>query len=149
MELKKQYSAGLAIIYNKKVLLLHTQGRSLMHSYGIPKGGIEEGESNLEAAIRETYEESGIKVPEELINKNEYTFVVTSRNYKYNKVVTYFIVDVKNLSQIGLKDTNIPKNQLQLEEVDVAGFFDYKESMDRIMRSQAPVITTLINKGLI
>jgi 8-oxo-dGTP pyrophosphatase MutT (NUDIX family) len=149
MKLKTRYSAGLAIVCNKKILLMHTTGRADMHSYGIPKGGLEKSESNLQAAIRETQEESGIKVPKELIDKTEYTFVVTSQRYKYNKVVTYFIVHLKNISQIGLKDIKVPKNQLQLKEVDIAEFFDYRESMDRIMKSQAPVITTLLNKGLI
>lgn len=149
MEFKAQYSAGLAIVYNKRLLLLHTTGRADTHSYGIPKGGIEDGESNLDAAIRETFEEAGIKVPRKLIGKHEYTFVVTSRKYKHNKTVTYFIVELNDLSQIGLKDIEVPKAQLQLKEVDIAGFFDYRECMDKIMRSQSSVITTLLNKGLI
>ena len=149
MKLETRYSAGLAIVYNKKVLLLHTTGRGREHSYGIPKGGIDEGESNIDTAIRETYEECGIKVPIKLINTSENTFVVTSRKYKYNKVVTYFIVEVKDLKEIGLKGPDIPKSQLQLKEVDIAGFYDYREAMNLIMRSQAPVITTLISKGLI
>ena len=149
MELKQQYSSGLVLVYDRKVLLLHTTGRNDSHSYGIPKGGLEDGETNIQAAIRETYEECGIKVPERLINKTEYKFVVTSRKYKYNKTVTYFIVELDDLSQIGLKDVEVPKSQLQLKEVDIAGFFNYKECMDKIMRSQSPVITTLLNKGLI
>jgi len=149
MELKQQYSAGLVLIYDRKVLLLHTTGRSDSHSYGIPKGGLEDGETNLQAAIRETYEEAGIKVPERLINKTEYKFVVTSRKYKYNKTVTYFIVELDDLKQVGLKSLEVPKGQLQLKEVDVAGFFNYRDAMTRIMRSQSQVITTLLNKGLI
>ena len=148
MKLKQKYSAGLAIVYNKKILLLHTTGRGPKKSYGIPKGGIDGGEDNLEAALRETYEECGIKVPVKMVNKAEHTFVVTSRKYKYNKVVTYFIVEVKDLKEIGLNSLDIPKSQLQLKEVDVAGFYDYREAMDLIMQSQAPVITTLINNGV-
>ena len=149
MKLKTQYSAGLAIVYNKKLLLLHTTGRAATHSYGIPKGGLEDNESNLEAAIRETYEESGIKVPINLISKNEYTFVVTSRKYKYNKTVTYFIVEIDDLKKIGLNGIEIPKSQLQLKEVDIAGFYNYRDAMNLIMQSQASVITVLLNKGLI
>lgn len=149
MKLETRYSAGLAIVYNRTVLLLHTTGRGREHSYGIPKGGIDEGESNIDAAIRETYEECGIKVPVKLIDKSENTFVVTSRKYKYNKVVTYFIVKVDDLKEIGLKSPDIPKKNLQLDEVDIAGFFNYTDAMNKIMKSQSPVITTLINKGLI
>ena len=149
MELKQKYSAGLAITYQGKVLLGHTSGRSSYHSYGISKGGIEEGESILDAAIRETEEEFGIKVPKNLIEKDEYTFVVTSRKYKYNKVVYYYILEIQDLSQIGLKTLEIPKSQLQLKEIDRALFVGYQDAMKLIMKSQAPVISTLLNKGLI
>lgn len=149
MKLKQKYSAGLAIVWNKRVLLLHTAGRGPLSSYGIPKGGIDGKESNLNAALRETEEECGIDIPSKLVDKNENTFVVTSRKYKYNKVVTYFIVEVNDLRDIGLKSPDISKSQLQLEEVDIAGFYDYKEAMKLIMKSQAPVITALLSKGLI
>lgn len=149
MKLEQRYSAGIAIVYDGKVLLGHTAGRSSSHSYGISKGGIDQGESNLEAAIRETKEEFGIEIPEKLIGKDEYTFVVTSRKYKYNKVVYYYILEIEDLSQIGLKTLEIPKSQLQIKEIDRAVFVGYQEAMQLIMKSQAPVITTLINKGLI
>ena len=118
MKLKQKYSAGLAIIYNGKILLGHTTGRKAGTGYGIPKGGIEEGESHLDAAIRETREELGIKVNRKLIDKNGRTFAVTSRKYKYNKVVYYYIVNISDLSQIGLKDETISKSKLQLKEID-------------------------------
>ncbi len=149
MKLKQKYSAGLAIVWNRKVLLLHTTGRGMSSSYGIPKGGIDGKESTLDAALRETEEECGIVIPSKLVDKNENTFVVTSRKYKYNKVVTYFIVEVNDLRDIGLKSPDISKSQLQLEEVDIAGFYDYRDAMKLIMKSQAPVITTLLSKGLI
>ncbi len=81
-KLKQKLSAGLAIIWDGKVLLGHTTGRKLNTGWGIPKGGIDKGESKINAAIRETYEELGVKVPMDLIDKNEHTFVVTSRPKK-------------------------------------------------------------------
>jgi len=66
--MKTKISAGLAIIYDNKVLLAHTTNRGWYGSYGIPKGGIEKGESKIQAAIRETKEEVGISVPKNLID---------------------------------------------------------------------------------
>lgn len=149
MKLEQRYSAGIVVIYDGKVLLGHSTGRGKFHSWGISKGGIEEGESNLEAAIRETEEEFGIKVPTKLIGKDEYTFVVTSRKYKYNKVVYYYIMEITDLSQIGLKTLDIPKSKLQLKEIDSAKFVGYRDAMDLIMVSQSQVITNLLSKGLI
>ena len=147
--MKTKTSAGLAIIYDNKVLLAHTTSRGWYGSYGIPKGGIEDGESKLDAAIRETKEEVGIKVPRKLIDTTEHTFTLTTRKYKYTKIVYYYIVKIDDLSQIGLKDLRVPKKQLQVEEVDWAGFIDYKEAMKRVMKSQLPVINNLVGKGLL
>ena len=149
MKLEQKYSAGLVIIYNGKILLGHTTGRKSNTGYGIPKGGIEEGESNLQAAIRETYEEFGIKINPRLIDKTERTFAVTSRKYNYNKVVYYYVVNINDLSQIGLKEEVIQKRKLQLEEIDDARFFTRKEAEDLIMHSQRTILTTLIGNGLL
>jgi len=64
--MKTKKSAGLAIIYDNKILLAHTTSRGWYGSYGIPKGGIDDGESKLYAAIRETREEVGINIPKNL-----------------------------------------------------------------------------------
>lgn len=147
--MKTKISAGLAIVYDGKILLGHTTNRGWYGSYGIPKGGIEKGETHLQAALRETKEELGIKVPKSLIDKTEYTFTLTTRKYKYTKIVYYFIVKIDRLSRIGLKDTKVPKSQLQVEEIDWAGFISLGEARKRIMKSQISVINNLIGKGLL
>jgi 8-oxo-dGTP pyrophosphatase MutT (NUDIX family) len=145
----QKQSAGLAIIYNGMILLGHTTGRGWYGSYGIPKGGIEDGEDKMSAAIRETFEEVGIKVPRSLINPTEHTFVVTSRDHRFNKTVYYYIVKIDDLSQIGVKDLKIPKSQLQVEEIDWAGFLSYKEASKRIMKSQIALLNNMVSKGLL
>jgi len=148
-KVKNQVSSGLAIVFEHKVLLAHTTGRKWNAGYGIPKGGLDKGESPLAAAIRETEEEVGIKVSKDLINKTEYTFVVTSRKYSYNKTVYWYIVEIDSLDQIGLKTERVPKNQLQMEEINWAGFLSYNDARKMIMHSQIPVIDTLLNNGLL
>ena len=147
MKKETKYSAGLAIIYDNKILLGHTTGRGWYGSYGIPKGGIDKGESKLQAAIRETQEEIGITIPTNLIGKTEYTFSVTTN--KYNKVVYYYVVQIDNLSLLRLKDLKVPKKQLQVEEIDWAGFLDYKEATKRVMKSQVGLINNLVGQGLL
>ena len=147
MEAKE--SAGLAIVYDGKVLLGHTTNRGWTSSYGIPKGGIEKGESKIDAARRETKEEIGVSVPLSLIDPTTYKFVVTARKYKYTKIVYYYVVEISDLSQIGLKDLRVPKRQLQTEEIDWAGFIDYKEAMKKVMKSQIPAINHLASQGLL
>ena len=146
--MKTKKSAGLAIIYDNKILLAHTTSRGWFGSYSIPKGGIDKSESNLDAAIRETKEEVGITIPKNLIDKTEHTFTVSTKKYG-NKIVYYYVVQISNLSQIGLKDLKVPKKQLQLEEVDWAGFLDYREATKRIMKSQAVLINYMVGRGLL
>jgi len=148
-QLIEKRSAGLAIIWQGKALLAHTTGRKFTTGYGIPKGGIDKNETELEAAIRETHEEVGIKVDQELIDSNPHTFIVTSRKRKRNKIVTYFIVEIESLEQIGLNESKIPKSQLQLEEVNDARFLDRNSASKVIMKSQIGLINTLVNKGLL
>jgi 8-oxo-dGTP pyrophosphatase MutT (NUDIX family) len=146
--MKTKKSAGLAIIYDNKILLAHTTSRGWYGSYGIPKGGIDDGESKLDAAIRETREEVGINIPKKLIDPTEYTFTVSTKKYGH-KIVYYYIVKIDDLNQIGLKDLRVPKKQLQVEEVDWAGFLDYKEAMKRVMKSQISLVNNLVGKGLL
>jgi len=147
--MEKKESAGLAIVYQGKLLVCHTTGRKISKGWGIPKGGIEAGESPLDAAIRETREEVGVKVKKSLINPTPHQFIVTSRKHKYTKVVTYFVVEIDNLSQIGLKDEWIKPNKLQLKEVDSAQFIRLNQLKEMMMVSQQPLLTHLTNTGLL
>lgn len=145
--MKQKESAGLVIIYRGMVLLAHTTGRKWWGSYGIPKGGIEPGESRMDAAIRETREEVGLDIPRSMIDPNPRTYVLTSRKYKYTKTVYWYVVEVEDLGQIGMKSLVVPKGQLQLEEVDWAGFMPLAEAKKRVMSSQQQLLTQLVGLG--
>ena len=147
--MKQKESAGLAIIYRGMVLLAHTTGRKWWGSYGIPKGGIEPGESRMDAAIRETREEVGLDIPRSMIDPNPRTYVLTSRKYKYTKTVYWYAAQVEDLGQIGMKSLVVPKSQLQLEEVDWAGFMPLAEAKKRAMSSQQQLLTQLVGLGLL
>ena len=129
-KLEQRYSAGLAIIWQGKVLLAHTTGRKSSTGWGIPKGGIDKGESKINAAISEN------------------TFVVTSRSKKYTKIVSYFLVKIDDLSQVGLKKPKISKSKLQLEEIDAAEFMSVDQAKNGIMFSQYPILNVLQSNGL-
>lgn len=147
--MEKKESAGLAIIYQGKLLVGHTTGRKIGKGWGIPKGGIEKSESALDAAMRETREEVGVNVKQSLIDTTPHQFIVTSRKHKYTKVVTYFVVNIDSLKQIGLKDEVIKTKKLQLEEIDAAQFMSLRTLQDAMMISQHSILTHLTNQGLL
>jgi predicted NUDIX family NTP pyrophosphohydrolase len=144
---ESKYSSGLAIIFNKQILLGHCTGRKINTGFGISKGEIDKNESKIEAAIRETKEEFGLLVPENLIDTKEYEFKVTTSTY--NKTVYYYVLSINSICEIGLTKNYIPKEQLQIEEVDSAEFMDKELALKCITKSQTPLIENLIKLNLL
>lgn len=117
-------SAGLIIIFDNKILLVHPTNAPWYGTYSIPKGEIEEGENLLEAAIRETKEEIGIRYGREYINE-----IPLKIDYKSKNGNTY-----KRVWCFGIKVDEPPQQIiLQPEEVDWAGFLDKEEAEKRIL----------------
>lgn len=60
--MSKTISAGIIILNSKNQILGCKPFGKYIGRCDIPKGGIEEGETPYEAAIRETFEETGLKL---------------------------------------------------------------------------------------
>ena len=128
-------SAGLVIIYDNKILLAHPTGQKWYGSYSIPKGHIEEGEDRLEAAIRETQEELGLKFEPNQIEPNSEGYInYRDENGELYKRVYFYIVELK-------KPIGIDKTKLQKDEVDWAGFLSKEEAEKRIFWRFKPLLT--------
>ena len=127
-------SAGLVLIKSNKILLCHPTGGGWYAGYTIPKGGVEKDETNIEAAIRETKEEVGILIPEKYIKSEEYVIDYINKKGKLFKKVFYYIVDVDDLPDV------LPKEQLQLEEIDWAGFMDMETAKEKIFWRFKPIL---------
>lgn len=56
--MKKTFSAGGVVINKRGLILVVNQNGN---SWSLPKGHIDEGEEKIEAAVREIYEESGVR----------------------------------------------------------------------------------------
>jgi ADP-ribose pyrophosphatase YjhB (NUDIX family) len=119
-------SAGLAIIQDNKILLCHPTGSPWWNTYSIPKGVVENGESLLQAAIRETKEETGIHINIKDIILKQYDIDYKDTEGIIYKRVSYFIAKPK-------EKIIIDKSKLQKEEIDWCGFIDKKEAEKRIL----------------
>jgi len=136
-------AAGLAIVYGTKVLLVHPTNSSWQkRTLGIPKGGLEPGESELAAAIRETYEETGILIKPEQVEP-ACNSVNIYRKEKLTGILYYHICRINDLSEIGLTSERVPTSQLQLSEVDWAGFIEIEEAYEKIAYSQLIILDRL------
>ena len=61
-------SCGIIVILNEKILLCHPTNSRWEGTYGVPKGKVEEGEEEIDCAVREFFEETGIKIDKEKLN---------------------------------------------------------------------------------
>lgn len=118
-------SAGLLIIQNNKMLLAHPTKAPWYGTYTIPKGKVEEGESYINTAIRETKEEVGVDINVDDIEKKIYTIDYTDAKDIIYKRVIYFIARPK-------EEIVIDKSKLDKHEVNWAGFVNKDDAMNRI-----------------
>lgn len=117
-------SSGLLIIYKKKILLAHPSHQKWKGTYTIPKGKIEKGESKINAAIRETEEEVGIKISKSSISKKKHVIEYKTKDGYVYKKLFYYIVKLDNIDDIEIKVDN--------KEINWAGFLNKKEAEKRI-----------------
>jgi ADP-ribose pyrophosphatase YjhB (NUDIX family) len=122
-----EISAGLVIIQQNKILLAHPTNAPWYGTYTIPKGKIEGHENPIEAAIRETYEEVGVKINVDDIKDKKKPYIIEYKNQLGNvyKILYYYVAEPKT-------EIVIDNNKLQKREVNWAGFCDKDEALSRI-----------------
>lgn len=136
-------SAGIILKYKDSILLCHPTNASWKETYSFPKGLIEDGEDLIDAAIRECFEETGIKVTrEQIVNKY---LVPYKKGRNYFKKVYLYQVNVSSLKDIGLINEVVDKSQLQLEEVDWAGFISKEDVSEKIFWRFKPILHEIFN----
>ena len=120
MKYKKEKSCGTIIINDKKVLLVYSR---VGKHWGFPKGHVEEGETEVETALRETKEEVGLDV--EIIDENKryiLEYIVEDKNI--DKTVIFFLASLKDENQ------EIKIDDYEIEEYKWCFFDEVEEILD-------------------
>jgi predicted NUDIX family NTP pyrophosphohydrolase len=140
-------AAGVAIIWDNQILLVHPTNSSWQkNTLGIPKGRIEKGEDPLDAAIREVREEIGISIDSSKLYPESFTSPKYNKSGKLESHLIYFLLKIESPFDIGLRNNRVPKSQLQLEEVDWAGFINIEDAYPKINTYQRIILDRLIQQ---
>ena len=132
-----EYSAGLVIIQNNTILLGHPTDAKWWGSYSFPKGHIEEDESILDAAIRETEEEVDITIfPEEISDEDPEVINYVNKDGDIIKKVYYFVAYPEEV---------ITSEMINPDgaEIDWAGFLTKNKASQRINKRFKEILDVL------
>lgn len=128
--MKYEKSCGAIVVDDGKVLLVkHNAGH-----WDFPKGHVEEGETEIETAIREVKEETNIDIKIEKENKyiSEY-----SPKENVMKTVIYFVAE-----KVGGED------KPQIEEVSDVEWLDVNKAVERITHQRSKEIMMQVIKDM-
>lgn len=136
-------TAGILIVLNNKVLLCHPTNASWINTFSPPKGLIEDGESIIDAAIRECFEETSIVIDRSKIGKE---FIVNYKkgNFTYKRA-HLFLYQINSLSEIQLTSDLVEKEKLQIDEVDWVGFISKEEANKKIFWRFKHILDEIFN----
>lgn len=125
-------SAGL-LVYDDThhILLVKHKNNFSNSSLSIPKGHIKKGETLLNCAIRETFEETGILFDKTQINPIPFYYSIIKHHTTF--YIAYFIVHINSCSQLY-------PNPVDQNEIDSADIYGFKYAIQNIEISQAPLL---------
>ena len=124
----KEKACGTIIIDGKKVLII----KQKQGFYGFPKGHMEENETEIETAIRETKEETNLDVLIDKTKRYSLNYVIDN---KIDKEVVYYLAKPLN--------KNIIKQELEIKDIlwvdidkviDVLTFDNLKELWKKVLK---------------
>jgi predicted NUDIX family NTP pyrophosphohydrolase/cation transport regulator ChaC len=133
-------SAGLALWKRGpsgqvSILLVHPTNAKWQGTYSIPKGHLNLGEEPLAAAIRETSEEIGWTFrPDEVTLGG---IVENVKSGKVKKLVWFFFAEAGRMPDV------LPRESLQLSEVDWAGFVPVSDAPSKMTSYLQPILRFL------
>lgn len=116
----KVIASGIFILNKEKEILICHPTNHPWDVWSIPKGKVEEGEDHIEAAVRETFEETNVDL------KNATLFHQLGKqvyNHKKKEIHPFLFLEEENpnidLSSIELKcNSNVPENRGGFPEMD-------------------------------
>jgi 8-oxo-dGTP pyrophosphatase MutT (NUDIX family) len=146
----KVIAAGIFIVRKDGRLLVCHPTRHKLDFWSIPKGKLDEGESPLQAAIRETYEETNIEFRQ--INPQLYTsYELAPVNYGHKKkmLYPYLFIDKPNSNfdwdSVDIKcNSNVPEDRGSFPEMDAYKWVTIEEARTILHDTQVACLDRIV-----
>lgn len=139
---------GVVIVYKNKILLGHPTN-TVGDTYSIPKGKAKKEETYANCAIRELKEEVGIDLSLSQLDDQSYGVILYKNPLgKIKKKLTYYILEIDELSEIGMNSEEVNESNLCKKEFDWAGFVDLDKAFKMLHWRQKDIVNEIIEKNL-
>jgi 8-oxo-dGTP pyrophosphatase MutT (NUDIX family) len=142
--MNKEFSYGIVIVYrsNESYEFLLLQHKNKRGTWSFPKGHMEEGETEIETAKRETFEEtniSDIDILDKPIIFEEYE--IERKGLKYLKTNGYFVGFVKN-KNIKIEESEI-KDYKWADFEEAINTFNFYETRKDVLKKAIEYLNSL------
>ncbi|MCA9396657.1 MAG: NUDIX domain-containing protein [Candidatus Omnitrophica bacterium] len=125
--MKSERSAGIIPVRIVESEIRYFLIQHLAGHWGFPKGHHEEGESDLEAAVREFKEETGLDDPQILRSHPfEERYVITRDDIAIDKCVKFFLAVAGDGSP-----------SVQKSEIQNCGWFNFEQAFEKITYTES------------
>jgi len=151
---KKVHAAGIFLMRKDFNILICHPTNHAPNVWSIPKGKIEEGESDIEAAIRETYEETNIDLNDKSLdvnnNFNIHEFDIVNYGHKKKDLHPFLFLELQTskLDWSGVKikcNSNVPIERGGFPEMDGYKWVTLKEAKELLHDTQVACISKIID----
>lgn len=132
----KHLSAGIVVLCNSRILLVRQKDDIEGCHLSIPKGLIRKNEKPIDAAIRETYEETGLAIQKSCLRK---PYLMNIESVNYSRRIIYYVVLLFEEPRLCFLDK---------EEILDCRFYDYQDAEQHLQLSQLSVLLHLNPKVL-
>ena len=145
--MSKVKAAGLFLVNKEDKILVGHPTNHDPNFWSIPKGKIDDGETPLEAAIRETYEESNVKLFKDL-----HDFVYIGKyvyRHKKKDIMLYAIFEPEHASwdKINIRcNSNVPEERGGFPEMDDFKWVTLDEARNMLHKTQVDALDVLDEK---
>lgn len=136
-------TCGIFLICNDKLLIGHVTNTS---NWSIPKGLIDEGETHIEAALRELKEETNIDAEHIKLIDTEAVVVP----YKHKKKTLYAFVATTDVEHDAVCHSMvIQEGKDPFPEIDMFEWVSFEDAMFKIHETQIQALLTSLNKIIV